>query len=262
MEIVFGRSAYGSLRVAAAENPGLGRVMCFNGGWSMGDIRGSGLGPEREAGLKKLLAPFPEELARSLAGLEEDRVTLEQLLASKEPVRIWYSEAPEELCGLCWLLTRLDGERKLSAVRLPEAAARGNSLVRHRCWGEVLPEEFGEFLTLERPVTPAMVLAARVTWQDLQEENARLRAVISGDLHSVPDSFYDFFLERELERIPEEDEFREAVLIGDVLGRYHLGIGDIWIGLRVEELLGRGRLRVTREPQDKRNIYRRMLKRA
>ena len=39
-----------------------------------------------------------------------------------------------------------------------------------------------------------------------------------------------------------DDEFRESVLVGQVLGKNQLGIGDGWIALRVEQFIKEGLL--------------------
>ncbi|OUP25312.1 DUF3658 domain-containing protein, partial [Gemmiger sp. An194] len=41
-------------------------------------------------------------------------------------------------------------------------------------------------------------------WKELQRENAPLRVCLNGGLQSMPENFYDSFLLRELERLPEE----------------------------------------------------------
>ena len=69
-------------------------------------------------------------------------------------------------------------------------------------------------------------------WSRLQEENAPLRAVVNGRLHSVREDFYDPFIRA---HIPD-GTFRVARLIGDVLGRCQLGIGDWWIAKRIQAM--------------------------
>ena len=47
---------------------------------------------------------------------------------------------------------------------------------------------------------------------------------------SVSETLYDTFILRELDTL--DDEFKESVLVGQVLGKNPLGIGDGWIALR------------------------------
>ena len=95
-------------------------------------------------------------------------------------------------------------------------------------------------------------------YKELQQENASLRAVLNGKLVSVPDSLYDIFILRELEK--QEDEFNEAQLVGQVLGKYQLGIGDGWIALRLEQFIRDGLLIPVTAPEPDAPVYHRILK--
>ena len=64
-------------------------------------------------------------------------------------------------------------------------------------------------------------------WKQLQQENAPLRIYLNGKLQSASENIYDSFILREVDE--QADEFSEANLIGNVLGKNQLGIGDAWI---------------------------------
>ena len=51
----------------------------------------------------------------------------------------------------------------------------------------------------------------------------------------MPETLYDGFIRREI--AAEAGAFHEAKLIGRVLGKYKLGVGDAWIALRIEEMI-------------------------
>ncbi|MEG2013991.1 MAG: DUF3658 domain-containing protein, partial [Anaerovoracaceae bacterium] len=97
-----------------------------------------------------------------------------------------------------------------------------------------------------------------VKWAALQAENAPLRAVLNGKLVSVSENMYDSFILREIE--VEDDEFQEANLIGRVLGKYQLGIGDAWIAGRIEKMIGDGNLAVVSASAKDSPSYHRKLK--
>ena len=111
---------------------------------------------------------------------------------------------------------------------------------------------------MQLPINYLRSLANR--WEELQQENATLRAVLNGKLVSVPDSLYDIFILRELEK--QEDEFNEAQLVGQVLGKYQLGIGDAWIALRIEQFIRDGLLIPITAPESDAPIYHRILQKA
>lgn len=97
-------------------------------------------------------------------------------------------------------------------------------------------------------------------WRELQQENAFLRAMLNGKLVSAPESLYDAFILRELAK--QEEEFMEARLVGQVLGKYQLGISDAWIALRIEQFIQGGLLIPVTTPAPDDPVYRRILRKA
>ena len=95
-------------------------------------------------------------------------------------------------------------------------------------------------------------------WRTMQQENSPLRAMVNGQLLSVGADFYDGIILRELEKQPRE--FHEGRLIGEILGRYQLGLGDSLIALRIEEFISRGMLTPATLPCEDRPIYHRYLR--
>ena len=81
--------------------------------------------------------------------------------------------------------------------------------------------------------------------------------MLNGKLVSAPESLYDPFILRELEK--QENEFQEARLVGQVLGKYQLGIGDAWIALRIEQFIKDGLLIPLTVPEADVPIYHRIL---
>jgi hypothetical protein len=91
----------------------------------------------------------------------------------------------------------------------------------------------------------------------LQRENGPLRAVVNGKLVTVQADHYDDLILREIYHHPQR--FHEARLIGQILGKYHLGLGDFQIAWRIEEFISRGMLIPATEPEEDRPIYHRFL---
>ena len=85
-----------------------------------------------------------------------------------------------------------------------------------------------------------------------------LAAPLLGAVSAYQKTLYDTFILRELDTL--DDEFRESVLVGQVLGKNQLGIGDGWIALRVEQFIKEGLLLPITTPAPNAPIYHRMLK--
>ena len=81
--------------------------------------------------------------------------------------------------------------------------------------------------------------------------------MVNGQLVSVPEDFYDSFLLRELDALP--DAFREAKLIGLTMGKYQLDVSDGWYAYRIEQFIQDGRLLPLTKPEEGSSAYHRIL---
>lgn len=170
---------------------------------------------------------------------------LEKLLSSAKKghtIRIWKSNAPFSVCAfafICNLLKDIDCEIKV--ISLPEYhKISSDTIASYSSWAEILPEEFHEFLSLEKDFTEIEKIIFGHLWEDLKAENAPLRALVNGKLISVPEDFYDHLI---IKNIPDR-EFFKIELIGEVLGKYGLGVGDSWFDLRIDKLIEEKKLEV------------------
>ncbi len=238
-------------------------------GWSMGDISDMEIGNSRRNVLEQEFSIWPRggDIQRQIEErMDTARNALEEILgrsAQKEAVRIWYSHNPEELCGCCWLMAQLRELPKrgpVYTVRLPEWEVMDGTFRAFTAWGEIASWEWGRYLSLQQEMEPAALAAFSIRWKQLQEENAPLRVYLNGRLQSAPESIYDNFILMELKS--QRSEFSEAKVIGDILGRYQLGTGDVWIALRIERFIREGMLEVVTDPAPDGPIYRRTLRKA
>lgn len=194
-----------------------------------------------------------EELRRVAEIYVGETVRLKDYLKEGETIRIWYSDAPYSRCGfysLCGMLQEYENDVRV--VKMPEYRCRADSVVSYSNWGEVAAEEFGAFLAYEKALSRQEVRMYALLWSNLVEENSPLRVVVNGRLVGVPEDFYDFLIWKKLTREP----VMEAKLIGDILGNYRMGIGDWWYARRIEHFMKQGRIKVTKESENK---YARMI---
>lgn len=268
IEIVFGNSARGSLVQAKARElaPDRKDIYAFELALSVGDISEDVPGPKREVVLEGLLTvAFPGDKPLAARHVSEARDSLEEILfrsARGEDLRVWYSDNPDDRCGLTWLLARLDGLRegrgKVWLVKLPEWVDRGdNTLVKYRDWGEVSPEDWMSLAVHQQEAPSILLRACRHDWIVLQQENAPLRAMVNGTLMSVPDTFYDHALQWALDR--QRSEFSVGHLLAEALSR-QTGVGDGWFALRAERLIEEGVLTVVKEDPAGDIKYRRIVR--
>ena len=214
-----------------------GDVLCPSVGLDIGPISG----PDVEKARFDLLTAWlggdfplpdcdPDDYAQRDMLWEQRQRDRERLLEGGkhgEAVRIWYSNAPYSLCGFYDVLWQLRG--------MPWEDGTVQSCLN---WGELSPGDWAAYLPLEREIPQNVRRAIAMEWSQLREENAPLRAVVNGRLHSVGEDFYDPFIRA---HIPD-GTFRVAQLIGEVIGRHQLGIGDWWIAKRIQAMENRGEL--------------------
>ncbi len=186
-----------------------------------------------------------------------DRKRLLECGEQGEAVRIWYSDAPYSLCGLyevLWLLR--DRDCPVTALEMPRWMPLEDGTAQScLSWGELSPGDWAAYLPLEREIPETVRRAVAMEWSRLRAENAPLRAVINGRLHSVGEDFYDPFIRA---HIPD-GTFRVGQLIGEVLGRCQLGISDWWIAKRIRVMENRGELITVSEGD---GFYRNEMRRA
>ena len=232
-------------------------VVCFPLNLSMGDIS-KPFSDERAEYLQSTVligGPNFAEIGAEL--MATARRSLTRVQTAAEPVRIWTSRNPDEACGFCHILTCRPADADIRVVELPQMEVLDGEMRTYTGWGEISPYDLGRFQELERPLTEAERRSYTALWRELQSENSLLRAVVNGRLVSVGADFYDGIILREIKRQPER--FHEGRLIGDILGRYQLGLGDSLIALRIEEFISRGMLIPATEPEEYRPIYHRFL---
>ena len=159
LEIVFNESVLGSMEQAAinATHRKPENLFCFPLPLDRGDIQ-------------KEFAVAREPLAALLTQ------------AKDTPLRIWSSDAPQEKCGLYWLVAQLEPlsweNLDVSLVELPAFLEREDGVVvQYRAWGEVCPEEWSRWKTAGVRLPSPLLRAMADRWKELRRENAPLRAI-------------------------------------------------------------------------------------
>ncbi|MDL2294175.1 DUF1835 domain-containing protein [Ruminococcaceae bacterium OttesenSCG-928-D13] len=245
-------------------------VFGFSLGLSIGDISEDIPGEQRQRVLAWLFSIYPddvgEEAARELfRSAKRTLDTIRGRAQAGESLRLWYSHLPDDMCGLYWFMAQIEDLLRegiqVSVVQLPEWGVDGNgNTVQYTGWGEVHPGDWSHFLAYEKPVPASFCRSCAAHWRELQKENAPLRAVLNDQLVSMPETLYDSFIEKEINA--EDEVFQEAMVIGRVLGKYRLGVGDAWVAHRIEGLIRQGKLEPATEASKDSPIYHRKLRKC
>lgn len=232
---------------------------------SAGAIDEDGIGPVRKSVLCALYPEWADQMEKTVEEGQKNVSVLLERAGKGEPVRVWSSNNPDDACGLYWLMEQLRpiGFEKLdiTLVRLPEFQERPDgTVVQYAGWGEVEPYQFGRMALLgeKLPVNAMRMMADR--WKQLQQENAPLRAVLNGRLVSTPEALYDPYILREIAL--QDREFKGAMVVGNVLGKYQLGIGDGWVARRMEQFIRDGLIEPVTPAEKDSPSYRRIFRKC
>ena len=243
VEILFSESAAASLKEAQfLNNPD--DVYSLGLSWDMGDISEDGIGAKRLAVLTALYSVYDEDTQKGakiqFENAVKDFAEITDRLNAGEDVRIWYSDNPYDRCGLLWFMAQLRNiggySGKVYTVKLPKYlfSETTNTITELDSWGEVEPSQWHKYLGFAQDKTKEYWGYAQ-QWWNLKMENAPLRAVLNGRVRSVSEDIYDKYIWDEIDL--EDEEFIQAAVIGNVLGRCNLGIGDAFVALRMEKLI-------------------------
>ncbi len=244
-------------------------VFGFNLMLSIGDISADNFLEKRAKTIEFMWSIYPsfadDEPFDILNNMQKGIDGFKNRITQDDEVRIWYSDTPNEMCGLYWFMSELlQLSTPPKAVHVVKFSGHhcneGGALTDQSHWGELSPSNWNGHAAFAQEVSVAFQKHCAKEWKMLQDENANLRAVLNGKLCSVSDDIYDNFIYREIEN--QEDEFNEAMLIGSVLCKYQPSIGDMWLAHRIEKIIAAGTLQIASEPLKDMPIYHRKLKKA
>ena len=186
------------------------------------------------------LCSFGVENLRNWAALKKG-------LQQGEAVRVWYSQSPGEFCGmlnLCSLLQHYDNP--VTFVECPRAVKSGKHWELFHGWGQVDSWEIAPNAGAQRAVDHGEICAYAERWAQLVEENAPLRAVISNNVISVQEDFYDFLIRRffPLKAV------RQATLISEIMAGYCLGVYSYLFEERIQKMVQSGEIIVRQDADE------------
>ncbi|MHB8129222.1 MAG: DUF3658 domain-containing protein [Mobilitalea sp.] len=194
-----------------------------------------------------------ESWEKSLKEIER----LKNYASNGEAFRLWYSDAPYSACGLYYMCNLLrESNCKISIIKLPSyMQLSDNEIQFYVSWNEIDAGKFYKFLSFEKELSYCERRSFSSNWVELKEEKSTLRAFVNGKVIGVPEDFYDHIIRKEI----PDGEFIMARLIGNILGKHPLGIGDWWYAKRINKMIEQGYLEVV---QKQKEIYRQVLKKV
>ncbi|HZK28398.1 MAG TPA: DUF3658 domain-containing protein [Thermoclostridium sp.] len=237
-------------------------VVCIGFALDIGDISKEYTEASRNSVFTQMWGRFGFTDKEREEFFQNQRQDLEKLMTTAKegtPIRIWESGYPSTVCGfyfVCHLLRDINCD--LRVISLPDyVKLSDNQIAFYYDWGEMHPGKLYEFLSLEKNLSQSEKQVYSSFWCELVKENAPLRATVNGKLISVSNNFYDHLI---VNNIPDGD-FLMARLIGEIMGKYQLGVSDSWYALRIDKMIEANKLLVVAE-KDKSHPYSKILRKV
>ncbi|MBQ6899848.1 MAG: DUF1835 domain-containing protein [Firmicutes bacterium] len=229
---------------------------------SMGHIWGDAAGQQRQEEVHQILGIYDENRRETEHNFNDAKVFLDQVaenIAAGESVRIWYSNDPDDYCGLLWFAAQLVEKKlpldKVFLVKTPDwFRSPGGTSWFGRGTSEISVKEICRCAQTQYQVSGWQIQFLAEQWWQMENENSQLRAVVGGQPISVPDNFYDGLIWNAIESLGKK--FREHHIIGPMRGLCAC-LQDAWIRCRLAAFVAEGRLEIAGPDPDlpRHNIY-------
>ncbi len=172
---------------------------------------------------------------------------LKKHLQNNDPIRVWYADDTESLCGLFFLCTLFkEYDAPIYALEAPRVSTHYGKMYFSNGWGCFKPEEMEELIPRQRLMGRQEICAYAERWEELVKENALLRVSVNGIPISVDADFFDRFIEQNL----PDKAVKEAVVIGDTLGKSMIRANVSYLVWRVQCMIDAGKIVVLKTPDD------------
>ena len=165
-------------------------------------------------------------------------IQLKAAIHTNTPLRIWWTDVPNDMIGLCWLAD-LCAKQKLAIqqVHVPTIFPHPtqSALYKITKLGDLRPDWIDAFVQTTTTLTVRDLTAFSYGWQNLHSAANEVRVLLNGELLSVPETFFDPLILAEVQTPPKT--FAEHVTaIGRLIGEYQISLPDWWWHYRLQQL--------------------------
>ncbi|MBJ8029040.1 DUF1835 domain-containing protein [Bacillus cereus group sp. N21] len=190
---------------------------------------------------------FEEEyLPQFIQSLEEL-----QSIPNDMPITIWSGENANEHVGLCFAIVHLRNKKNIRIINTSEAHRglfqKENEIYEIHGTGALTPEQLATiYETYEKGtvLTEKSRKQLEQEWKLLSETKNSLRIWEDHKVSSVQETYFDSFIiecAKNLEKERAEEQFyKSARLIGEVLGQIEQSVGDVFLEYRLRILIEQG----------------------
>ncbi len=252
IHIVFNEADVAILEKAIEINEDLeGQVVQIKDDYAVGPLLNGYLGEGRALRNEwwKTLLTGTEYEGKAESGEVDDFKTVAELSGTmsrdeNEKIWIWMAQNQHDVCGYYWLLHFLKQFQGRVFVlylnNLPFINEKGG--IFYPSWISEIPvSEFRKAKKLARVITPSELEVDPDEWKKLSEENGLVRILEGGKKIVTKEAdFYD----KDILSNCTSDWQKAQRVINNTLNRMKIKTGDVFLGWRLKELAGNGKLEV------------------
>lgn len=252
IHIVFNEADVAILEKAIEINEDLeGKVVQIKDDYAVGPLLNGYLGEGRTLRNEwwKTLLTGTEYEGKLESGEVDDFKTVAELSGTmsrdeNEKIWIWMAQNHHDVCGYYWLLHFLKQFQGRVFVlylnNLPFINEKGG--IFYPSWISEIPvSEFRKAKKLARVITPSELEVDPDEWKKLSEENGLVRILEGGKKIVTKEAeFYD----KDILSNCTADWQKAQRVINNTLNRMKIKTGDVFLGWRLKELAGNGKLEV------------------
>ncbi len=167
---------------------------------------------------------------------------LDELINTRDNIRIWVDNTPDALCGLYFVSHILkDRDNDISIIEYSDFAENNDGdFSELRGFEDFNANMLLNALQFERPLNGEDIAKYAKNWENLKKENAPLRAILNNEVVSTNIDFYDEKIRAEFD---SEGDFI-AKIIGRAMFLQKVPTNDVFIAKRIRHFISNSKLSV------------------
>lgn len=163
-------------------------IFCFNLALSLGDKAEENFISSRLHALELLWSIYPNSegalaAQKIINSTTENLEEIHRRITLGEPVRIWYSNQPDDMCGLFWFVAQLSKSQRnaseIFTIKLPSWEVDGDTAVQKNELGRGFASRMSHLSKFANACSCRLNACLCALLLTLQHQNSPLRAVIN-----------------------------------------------------------------------------------
>ena len=168
-------------------------------------------------------------------------VQLQKIEKTSAPIRIWYSNEPDELCGMLFISWMLrDWNVNICTIQCSRSIALPGHTTLYKNSTNLSLEDVPIFLSFSQELEQPLAAHFANLWECLAKKNSELRVTENGAVRSVSIDYFDKLILKSILQQP----FQVSHLVADIMKQPLWNMNDFILFSRLRAMLEEGQLRL------------------